>query len=107
MFEIIICDDDDTCLRETNELVNIWSNEISAPVSIKAMSNVDKLIEYCGKNSPDVILLDIMMPFINGMDAAKEIRGKNTTSKIIFLTSYLSLPLNPMMWRQPAICLSL
>lgn len=87
MFEIIICDDDDTCLRETNELVNIWSNEISAPVSIKAMSNVDKLIEYCGKNSPDVILLDIMMPFINGMDAAKEIRGKNTTSKIIFLTS--------------------
>ena len=49
MFEIIICDDDDTCLRETNALVTTWSNEISAPVSIKAMSNVDKLIEYCGK----------------------------------------------------------
>lgn len=87
MFEIIICDDDDTCLKQTHQLVNDWSASVSVPVSIKSMTNADKLIEYCSKSSPDVILLDIMMPFVNGMDAAKEIRSINTTSKIIFLTS--------------------
>lgn len=87
MFEIIICDDDDTCLKQTHQLVNDWAAGISAPVSIKSMTNADRLIEYCGRNMPDVILLDIMMPLINGMDAAKEIRSRNTTSKIIFLTS--------------------
>ena len=34
-----------------------------------------------------MILLDIMMPLLNGMDAAREIREHNLTSKIIFLTS--------------------
>lgn len=37
--------------------------------------------------SYDIILLDVMMPGLNGIDAAKEIRQSDTSVKIIFLTS--------------------
>ena len=87
MFEIVICDDDDACLEQTCQLVNDWKAAISTPISVKTMESGDKLLEYCAKNSPDVILLDIMMPLLNGMDAARELREHNLISKIIFLTT--------------------
>lgn len=87
MFEIIICDDDNACLCQTRQLLLDWSAESSIPVTVQTINNGDRLIEYCSKNNPDVVLLDIMMPFVNGMDAAREIREHNTYSKIIFLTS--------------------
>jgi DNA-binding NarL/FixJ family response regulator len=35
---------------------------------------------------PDVIVMDISMPILNGIDAADELRKSGCTSKIIFLT---------------------
>lgn len=55
MFEIVICDDDSACLEQTCQLVNDWEAAISTPVSVKTMESGDKLLEYCTKNSPDVI----------------------------------------------------
>jgi DNA-binding NarL/FixJ family response regulator len=37
---------------------------------------------------PDVILMDLSMPIMNGVDATKEIRTFNKQIKIIILTSY-------------------
>lgn len=87
MFEIVICDDDAACLEQTGRLVDDWCSTVSIPVTVKTIDNGDQLLEYCSRCNPDVILLDIMMPFLNGMEAAKEIREHNSISKIIFLTS--------------------
>lgn len=87
MFEIIICDDDDACLDQTGQLVNDWCATVTAPVRVKTIDNGEELLGYCRQNTPDIILLDIMMPVFSGMDAAKAIREHNSTSKIIFLTS--------------------
>jgi DNA-binding NarL/FixJ family response regulator len=35
---------------------------------------------------PDIVVLDIGMPALNGIEAAKRIRQDSPTSKIIFLT---------------------
>jgi len=35
---------------------------------------------------PDVILMDISMPVMNGLDAAENLIGGNTEAKIVFLT---------------------
>ena len=37
---------------------------------------------------PDLILLDIGLPNLNGMEAARQIRKVSPASRIIFLTSY-------------------
>lgn len=39
------------------------------------------------KNEPDIILLDINLPDINGLDLCEKIKNSNTHSKILMLTS--------------------
>ncbi|DAB32536.1 MAG TPA: response regulator [Sulfurospirillum sp. UBA11407] len=42
-------------------------------------------------NSVDVILLDIMMPQMNGLDVLSELIKKNIKAKIIMMTAYSTL----------------
>ncbi|MDI1304403.1 MAG: response regulator transcription factor [bacterium] len=53
-------------------------------------SNGDELISYLqsNKNHPDVIMMDLKMPLINGIEATKIIRKDFPEIKIIALTSY-------------------
>lgn len=53
-------------------------------------SNGDELIEYLNKNDahPDIILMDLKMPLLNGVEATKIIRNDFPEIKIIALTSY-------------------
>jgi DNA-binding NarL/FixJ family response regulator len=43
-------------------------------------------VEKAAQLLPDVVLLDIGMPFMNGIEAAPQIRRVSPKSKIIFLT---------------------
>ena len=58
-----------------------------AKYKIVSASGGYEAIEKASKEAPDLILLDIMMPGLNGMDAAREIRGFDKAADIIFLTS--------------------
>ncbi len=84
---ILICDDDPSCLKNTLKAVMRWSDEYGVSVKTELTSDGDSLLESCKKEKADIILLDIMMPLINGMDAARELRRYDCNAKIIFLTS--------------------
>src|SRR5215469_17104587 len=43
-------------------------------------------VEKAAQLHPDVVLLDIGMPLLNGLEAAPRIRRASSASKIIFLT---------------------
>jgi NarL family two-component system response regulator LiaR len=45
-------------------------------------------IELAGKNNPDIILMDLMMPVVDGITATREIHKKYPQIKIIALTSF-------------------
>jgi len=45
-------------------------------------------IELCRKYSPDLVLLDIKMPFLDGLSAAKIIHEEGLAEAVIFLTAY-------------------
>jgi len=90
MLKIAICDDN----------IEDLSNMVSIINSYKALQMDKHKIEYTAFNSAleliaamesgqqyDLVLLDILMPFMTGMDAAKEIRQFNQDIKIIFSTS--------------------
>ena len=44
--------------------------------------------EIAEKLKPDVVTLDVAMPNLNGLDAARHIRRKSATTRIIMLTAY-------------------
>jgi DNA-binding NarL/FixJ family response regulator len=44
------------------------------------------LVEVAGKLNPDVIVLDISMPLLNGLEAGRQIKQKMRGVKLVFLT---------------------
>ncbi len=52
--------------------------------AVNGQEGIDKTMEL----SPDVVVMDIVMPIMNGLDAAKEIHLKNEKAKILMLTQY-------------------
>ena len=52
-------------------------------------SNGIEAVERAGQVKPDVILLDLIMPEMDGIEAAKKIREKIAEAKIIIITSSL------------------
>ena len=44
------------------------------------------LLEAASKLKPDVCLLDISMPIMNGIEAAIQLKERGSTAKVIFLT---------------------
>ena len=48
------------------------------------------LVEAADRLKPDLILLDISMPLLNGLDAARQIRKSVPDAKLLFLTMHAS-----------------
>jgi DNA-binding NarL/FixJ family response regulator len=50
--------------------------------------NGKEAIEKTGELVPDVVVMDIVMPVMNGLDAAKEVCSKYKATKVLMLTQY-------------------
>jgi DNA-binding NarL/FixJ family response regulator len=50
------------------------------------------LVAAVRERQPDVILLDISMPVLNGLEAARQIRKDSPTAKLIFVTVHSDTP---------------
>lgn len=87
MLRIAMCDDSPAFLNSTGQLIKKWSEQSGIPVDIFTFDNGDALIEKNMSLRMDIIFLDILMPMLNGMDTAKELRQRDTAARIIFLTS--------------------
>lgn len=46
------------------------------------------LVETAKQKAPDVIVSDISMPLLNGLDAARQLKREGVAAKIIFLTQH-------------------
>ena len=88
--KIAICDDEKQELLQITHLVNEFfsSSYVDEEVEIISFENSTELITQTDNgNHFDIFLLDIMMPALNGIELATEIRNFDTIAKIIFLTS--------------------
>jgi DNA-binding NarL/FixJ family response regulator len=53
---------------------------------VGAVSNGQAAVDEAVRQSPDIILMDISMPVMNGIEAADRLIRMHTNAKIVFLT---------------------
>jgi len=55
---------------------------------IGAVGDGQSLLNATAKLKPDVLIIDICMPILNGIEAAEKLWNSGNTAKIVFLTVY-------------------
>lgn len=86
MVRIIIAEDDPLYAAQLKQFLHDFSRESGQVFQITCYDNGEDLVEQY-KPEYDLLLLDVEMPFINGMQAAKEIRRVDPRVIIIFITN--------------------
>ena len=86
MLKIAIAEDDEVDAQRLSSYIKKFSSDKNIPVDISMFGNaLDLQDDY--KQVYDIIFLDIEMPYIGGVDAAKKIRAKDAQTLIIFVTN--------------------
>ncbi len=87
--KIGICDDVQLQIDYIKSLVVKWSEQFGHPCDIRTFYSAEAfLFEYEEDKTFDILLLDIEMKEISGIDLAKQIRRENKRLEIIFVTSH-------------------
>ncbi len=79
----VLVADDHAILR--TGLTHLLSEKDGIEV-IGEAENGREAVQMVQELNPDIVVMDISMPVMNGMDATKEIRKRNQTVKILMLT---------------------
>lgn len=84
MIKVLIVDDQDLMLQGLSMIVG-KEKELDV---VGQCHNGEEAVALCEKQEVDVILMDIRMPKMNGVEATKLIKGINDQIKIIILTTF-------------------
>jgi two-component system, LytTR family, response regulator AlgR len=82
--KLLIVDDEPLAQQRLKQLCS----EIDTIESIATANNGIQAIESCQQQKPDVILMDIRMPGMDGLEAAQHLSKLETPPAIIFTTAY-------------------
>lgn len=85
MLKILIADDESF---ERDLLDEIIAERFSGEAQTRTAENGRQAVETAALWGADIILMDIEMPGINGVDAAKRILAQRPGCKLIFITAY-------------------
>lgn len=80
---ILVVDDDTSNLKMASRILS------EAKMRVSCLKSGEDAIEFLSENRPDLILLDVHMPGMNGFDTITAIRENKMTADIpvIFLTA--------------------
>lgn len=84
---IAVCDDQARELDAAEALLRTWQEQRQQTLRYKTFRNAGELLDAAHKERFTLYLLDVMMPGVNGISAAREIRDFDHASDIVFLTS--------------------
>jgi two-component system response regulator AlgR len=82
--KILIIDDEQLARERLRQVIA----ELGVASAIIEGSNGAQALDICQSEQPDIVLLDIRMPGMDGIEAAKHIMKLDTPPAIIFTTAY-------------------
>lgn len=81
--DVLICDDEPLATERLARLVTQLGHQVVATAS-----HGEQAIELAGEHQPDVVLLDIQMPEMDGLSCAQHLRELDPMPAIVFCTAY-------------------
>lgn len=88
IMRIAICDDEQNFLDKIERYILQYETKRNEGISIVRFQSGERFLDfYKESQNIDLVILDILMNGIDGMQVAKEIRKYGTHTKIAFLTS--------------------
>ena len=81
--KVIICDDDRFIVSTIKSQLTGSGYEV-----VGEASNGLDLIRLCEKEKPDIVVVDIEMPVMSGIEATKELTSRDLAKCVVLLTSF-------------------
>lgn len=79
---ILIVDDEPSILQSLSGILTDEGFEVALA------SNGYEALQYIENEAPDLVLLDVWMPGIDGIETLQEIRKKNTPTQVVMITGH-------------------
>ena len=87
--KIAICDDEQNQIEYITSLVSSWSAGEGHSCEIRTFTSAEEfLFQYEDNKTYDILLLDVEMKNITGIELATRIRKDNNRAEIVFITSH-------------------
>ena len=84
---IAVCDDQIEELEKVMGLLQAWQTDRRAAVRLRSFRSAGELLDAAQRERFTLYLLDVLMPGVTGMEAAREIRSFDDAADIVFLTT--------------------
>ena len=84
--KIFICEDEEAQLKELVAVIEQMESE--EQLIVEGFLSPESLLEELQEKKPDLVLIDIVMPEMDGITLAKKIRGILPDCYLIFTTAY-------------------
>lgn len=85
MLKILIADDEHI---EREILTDIICRRMEHEAEVRTAENGRRAVEIAALWGADIVLMDIEMPGINGLDAVRQIMAQRPATKVLFITAY-------------------
>jgi NarL family two-component system response regulator LiaR len=86
LIKVLVVDDQNIVRKGIRALLE----QVDGINVIGEASNGEEAVEQAKRLAPDVILMDLMMPKMDGIEAIREIKARQSSAKIIALTSFVT-----------------
>jgi DNA-binding NarL/FixJ family response regulator len=80
---IILIVDDHHVIRRT---LKQWLANKYPGVALLEASNGETALEICRERPPDLVLMDVHLPVMNGIETAKQLKSSHPQIKVVMLT---------------------
>ena len=88
MLKIAVCDDNEEHISALRKMLDEWSENKPFAVIIYEYTSAESFLFSYPDKPCDIILMDIEMKNLNGMELAKKLRKSGDMLPIIFITGY-------------------
>ena len=89
MYQIAVCDDSQQDSALLQNMLDDYEEALNEPMSVKSFPDAEALLGYISLNSyrPDLLLMDISLPGMSGLEAVRKLRTESFTGEVIFTTA--------------------